>query len=197
MTKQFRLNRRFDVVKDMFGGSQMWFKSPYNVQTGCGPVALTNAFAWFMGLSLSQTDMLALQEKVQYYLKGPVLIPQKFIKGARKLFKSEGFDLTTRQLTLYRSGSVQRKELILFIAHSLEENRPLALLLGPNQPSLDRSAEVYRKDFSTHWVLITGMDVENDDAVIYVSSWATEFQLELWLLLQSKVFVSCVSMKLS
>ena len=36
MTKQFRLNKQFDVVKDTFGGSQMWFKSRYNVQTGCG-----------------------------------------------------------------------------------------------------------------------------------------------------------------
>lgn len=197
MTKQFRLNKPFDVVKDAFGGSQMWFKSHYDIQTGCGPVALTNAFAWFTGQSLSQPDMIALQEKVQNYLKGPVLLPQKFSAGARKLFQSEGYDLATTSLTVVRSGSVQRKELILFIADSLADNRPVALLLGPNRPNFPRQAEVYRKDFSTHWVLITGLDVEGDDAILFVSSWGNEFQLELSRLLVSKLFVSCVSLKLS
>ena len=197
ITHKIRLNRDFDIVKGFYGGSQNWFKSRYNVQTGCGPVALTNSFAWLSGMSLELEEMKELQEKVQNYLKGPVIYPEKFIQGARKFFQSEGYEIETEHLTLFRSGSTQRKKLILFIAAALEDNRPPALLLGPNTPgSAEPGQGIYRKDFSSHWVLITGLDVTGDDAVLTVSSWGSEFQLELGQLLKSKVMVSCVSLKI-
>lgn len=197
MAVKFRLQRAFDVVNGYYGGNQLWYQSHRNRQTGCGPVALSNAFAWFTGLSLDEADMKALQEKVQNYLQGPVLHPRQFIRAAKNLFASEGYSLEADYITLYRSGSVQRKKLILFIAAQLEENRPPALLLGPNAPASGKPGEpVYHKDFSNHWVLVTGLDVDGDDGILHVSSWGNEFHLALGDLLASKLVISCVSLKL-
>ena len=196
MTKSFRLVQEFDIVDDYFGGDQMWFKSQYDVKTGCGPVALANTYAWFTQKPLSLADMKQLQEETLSYLQGPVLTPGKYIRGARKLFQSKGQKIESDSIIILGSGSVKRKEMTLFISKSLEDNRPVTLLLGPNNPRQELPhEEIYRKDFSSHWVLVTGLDVTGDDAVLYVSSWGKEFTLELSRLMKSKLILSCVSIK--
>lgn len=193
MKLNYKLSRPFDVSVDSYGGNQMWFKNKYMLKTGCGPVALANLFAWSRGMSLSKDDFEALQNITTKYLKGPVVLPQQFILGARRLFHQDGYHVNPLHLTLLKTKPNTLNQALDFIAHSLESDEPVALLIGPN-----RSKTSYRRDFSNHWVLITAMTLSKDQekVCLTVSSWGTVYQLDLKALLDSKLFLSLVSLRI-
>lgn len=198
MSRTFRLSRPLDVVEGHYGGNQEWFRRRYDYKTGCGPVALANAYAWLSRQALSPEAMTDLQEQVVKYLRGPVPLPGQFARGAHRFFRSRGLDLKTEELTVFGASLLSRKRLMLFIAQALTADQPPVLLLGPNRPGSGSAGEgVYRKDFSNHWVLITEMTIDGEDAVLKVSSWGSPFDLELGRLLRSKLVVSCLALKLS
>lgn len=192
MKRSYQLSQPFNVSIDSYGGNQMWFKKPYLLQTGCGPVALTNLYAWFKGMSLSKNDFEALQNVIWRYLKGPVVLPQQFILGARRLFRQAGFHLNPIHVTLLKNNPKAWNQALGFIARSLESDDPVALLIGPHRPKT-----IYHRDFSNHWVLITALDLSenNKKATLTVSSWGAVYQLDLNDLLDSKIFLSLVSLR--
>ena len=193
MKHNYTLSQPFDVSLDSYGGNQMWFKNKYMLKTGCGPVALANLYAWFKGLSLSKDDFEALQNVTTKYLKGPVVLPQQFILGARRLFGQDGYHLNPIHLTLLQANPKTWNQALAFIAHSLESDDPVALLIGPNRPKTS-----YHRDFSNHWVLITAMTLSKDksEARLTVSSWGAVYHLDLKALLDSKFFLSLVSLRI-
>lgn len=187
--KSYHLSRDFNVTHDSFGGNQMWYPEIRQVKTGCGPVALANLYAWHRGLSLDNEEMTRLMLAVLHHLKGPVIHPLSFIRGARSLFEARGFDLEASYLLLIRRTPEKRAKLLDLIRESLSEDRPLPLLMGPNR----KKDEGYRRDFHTHWVLITGMDLIDDKIILEVSSWGKSFNLDLDRLADSKWFLSVLS----
>lgn len=190
MDQHFQLSRPFDVSTAGYGGNQMWFQKQHQLQTGCGPVALTNLFAWFHGMSLSREDMEALQDVTTRYLKGPVVHPRQFIFGARRLFRRDGFHLDPIHMTVFRSTPDNQDRLRRFIAVSLQSDDPVALLMGPNLPG-----STYRRDFKNHWVLITAMEISKGTVTLTVSSWGTPYTVDLDQLTRSKLFLSLVSLR--
>ncbi|WFF73862.1 hypothetical protein [Proteiniclasticum sp. QWL-01] len=190
--RSYRLSRPFDISLESYGGSQMWFPQKYQLQTGCGPVALANLYAWYRNLRLNQSDMTRLQELITRFLSGPVVLPQQFIRGARRLFERSGFHLDPIRQTLFRHSPKGRERVLRLIISSLETDHPLPLLMGPNRPGA-----VYRRDFKNHWVLITGLDLEAERAVLHVSSWGSPFEVDLDQLIQSKLFISVLSLRVS
>ena len=193
MKRIFKLSQPFDISMDSYGGNQMWFKNKYMLKTGCGPVALTNLYAWVKGLSLSKDDFEALQNVTSKYLKGPVMFPQHFILGARQLFHQNGYFINPIHLTLLKFNHKTWIQTLAFIALSLESDNPVALLIGPNRPNTH-----YHRDFSNHWVLITAMTLSKDtkETRLTVSSWGAVYHLDLKVLLDSKFFLSLVSLRI-
>ena len=190
MKQTYGLSRPFDVSRGSFGGSQMWYQDSFDLQTGCGPVALANLFAWFNGLALDQAEMTALQETVTRYLKGPVVAPWQFIRGARHLFRRDGFSLDPIAMTILRHSPAVKNRAKGFIAASLRSDDPAVLLMGPNRPGA-----AYRTDFRNHWVVITAMTVEAGSITLTVSSWGGLFEVDLDQLIRSKLFLSLVSLR--
>lgn len=193
MKQTYKLSHPFEVSLGSYGGNQMWFKNKYMLKTGCGPVALTNLYAWFKGLSLSRDDFEGLQNLTSKYLKGPVVMPQQFILGARRLFRQESYQLNPIHLTLLQTNPKTWNQGLAFIATSLESDNPVALLIGPNRPKAS-----YHRDFSNHWVLITAMTLskDKDEVRLTVSSWGAVYHLDLKALLDSKFFLSLVSLRI-
>lgn len=187
MNIDYALPRPFDVVRESYGSSQMWHASRRRVKTGCGPAALANLFAWHKGLSLSRAEMLDLQEKVWDHLKGPVISWRQFLRGARRLFAADGRRLVFGHLTLFGNSPKDRKKGVEFIADALRQGRPPALLMGPQRPGSD-----YRRDFRTHWVLITALEINGSRATLTVSSWGGKFEVDLERLALSKLFLSLI-----
>lgn len=191
---RYKLKREFDISPDSYGGNQMWHSKKIHMKTGCGPVALSNIFAYHMGLKLNRPKLLELQEEILRYLRGPVVFPQQFISGARKLFKAHGFGVASRSITLFGIKSSKYREMIEMVKTSIDLDRPVALLTGPNKPF---SGEVYRPDFKNHWVLITDMEYypESEKYIVHVSSWGECFEINLEKLVNSKIFVSVISIR--
>lgn len=188
--QSFSLSRPFAVTREGYGGNQMWYGSRRHVQTGCGPVALANLYAWHQGLSLSQGEMTRLMEAVLADLKGPVVLPQQFIWGARRFFGARGYALETDYVLSLRLNAPCRQRMIRLLADSLTDDRPPVLLLGPNRSNAD-----YRLDFSNHWVAVTGLRLEDGHALLQVSSWGSSFSLDLDRLDASKRLLAAVSLK--
>lgn len=191
---KYKLKREFDISPESYGGNQMWHSKKIHVKTGCGPVALSNLFAYHMGLKLDRIELVNLQEEILHYLRGPVIFPGQLIRGARKLFKTYELDISSRSVTLFSINSSKYTVLIELIKSSLDLDWPVALLTGPNKPF---QGGVYRPDFKNHWVLITDMEYfqESREHIIHVSSWGECFELNLEKLIKSKIFVSVVSIK--
>lgn len=192
MKRSWSLSRPFDVSKVSYGGNQMWYEKKFQLQTGCGPVALANLFAWSNGMTLDQREMLALQEAVSRYLRGPVVIPWQFIRGARHLFQRDGFQLDPITMTLARHTREGRERAIGFIAAALSADDPPVMLMGPNRPGA-----TYRRDFKNHWVMITELRVHPDHAELTVSSWGQSFTVDLDRLIRSKLFISLVALRVT
>lgn len=190
---RYKLRRQFDVSEGSYGGNQMWHSKPRLVKTGCGPVALTNIFAYHLGLKLTQAEMTRLQEEITEHLHGPVVMPLQFILGAKKLFKAYGFVIATETRTCFLHRRESYANILALIRHSITLDRPVALLTGPNR--LFRQT-VYMPEFKNHWVLITDLDSDprTGGNHVGVSSWGEHFRVDLEQLAGSKMFISVVSL---
>lgn len=189
MKTRYELPRPFDIVHGSCGGSQMWHTLPRRIRTGCGPTALANLYAWHNGSVLSRQEMMDLQETVWTHLKGPVISPGQFLRGAKRLFQAHGQTITADRLTLLSNKAQARQRAIRFIADALAKGSPPALLLGPQRPGSD-----YRRDVRNHWVIVTSMETNGKDAVLQVSSWGSLLELDLASLLSSKLFLSLLKL---
>lgn len=184
----------FDVCQEMYGGNQMDYKNEKDINTGCGIVALTNIYVYNKGQKYSKEELLKIQEETTKYLKGPVLLPFQFLSGAKKLFASENKEILKKVKWAFTSESSSFKKLIDFVKESVNAGVPVALLIGPGVPF---SENKYRSDFEKHWVLITEYfdDERNNgfDLNVSVSSWGQKFEISLKALLDSKLFISAVT----
>lgn len=190
--KKYILEKPFDISTTSYGGSQMWYTNKRNLNTGCGPIALMNIFSYYNDIKFEKEDLLKFQDKVQDYLKGPVISPEQFINGARRLFNNYGFDVSYIKNTAFLLNSKSFLNIQNQIKDSLSQGRPIALLIGPSIPFLK---DEYKHDFRNHWVLITEYDentLEKDD--LLVSSWGEQFNLNLTKLKKSKLFISTVTL---
>lgn len=189
--KRYRLSRDFDVTKGSYGASQMWYPGSRQIKTGCGPAALANLFAWHSGLSLEKEEMTDLMLEVLRDLKGPVVHPLAFIRGARRLFSARGWDLEASYVLFLRLTAAKREATIGLIRESLAEDRPVPLLMGPNR----RQSGSYRSEFHNHWVIITAMALDEETVTLEVSSWGRSFEVDLDQLAASKRLLSVLSLR--
>lgn len=186
----YALRTPFAMVRGAYGGSQMWHQDKRLVQTGCGPVALANIFAFYRFLNLSVKEMTDLQVKVTDYLKGPVFTPWQFISGTRKLFGKYGIGLDADVIFSFSSERFSYIRAVELIKRELLENRPVMILTGPDRPF----KKTFAHDFRNHWVTVTALTVTEKETVT-VSSWGTQYQLDLKRLLDSKIFMAVIAIR--
>ncbi|PKK39015.1 hypothetical protein ABB02_01629 [Clostridiaceae bacterium JG1575] len=163
--KHTALPRPFECAAPYFGGDQSWFSKKRDVATGCGPVALTNLLVYALGKPFSREAFQALQEETLAHLRGPVLSPLSFCRGARSLFRAHGLSIGSETLWCF-GPNIQSQKVRAFVRECLSAGHPVALLLGPN-----RSRRAHRRDFSNHWVLITDLWEEEETFTLGMSSW--------------------------
>lgn len=186
------LNRPFAVYRDGYGGNQMWFVNQRSRNTGCGSIALANLWAYHRGLSLSREDFLDLQKEANQALPGPVVAGVQFLRGLNKFLKGKKVAYDAKVYNLGIGSGRTPSDLLKIMAKSLAQDRPLPLLLGPNR----RGKQSYMNSFANHWVLVTGLFEKEDSPYLKVSSWGQAYDLDFFELVQSKLFLSLVDVRI-
>lgn len=193
MDNEFKsISPPFDISTDSYGGNQGDFKTKRNINTGCGPIALMNMYAYYKGEKLDKEKLIELEESVLSYLKGPVIAPFQFIMGAKKLFREEGMEIKHDTVISFSINSMSFIRLQNFIKKYIDLGHPLAMLVGPINPfKKEQNLELH--DFRNHWVLITEYNFKEDEKLVSVSSWGEKYILNLTDLLSIRLFLSVTS----
>ncbi len=146
---------------------------------------------------IKEFPTLGLEQDAAENLKGissediPVPTPAPSPGSTEELLKEEGKRLKEEDELCYISATQSFTDLADLIKNSIDNNNPVALLLGPQDIDDD-----YYDYFSNHWVTITGYSYHDDIYNITVSSWRRIYPIygtiDLRDLVTSKIFAKAV-----
>jgi len=165
----------YDADISYYGGSQYWYPKRFHKLSGCGPVAAANITAYlsktfpdkynslypYTGI-INKKDFIEHMIDIRKYVKpgffGLTSVKQ-FCDNVLDFSKTRGISLTPHILD-DRSASIESA--ISFINTALSLNLPVAILI------LKHPIKEF-KDYSWHWMTITGLNFNPKDNVYYIS----------------------------
>lgn len=165
----------YDSEISYYGGSQYWFPKKFNKLSGCGPVAAANITAYLAqtfpdkynalypcnGI-INKNDFIKHMIEIRKYVKPGIFgltSVQQFSDNVLTFAKERGISLVPHILD-YTAGSIQ--EAISFITNALSQRLPLAILV------LKHPIKEF-KEYTWHWMTITGLKLNSNDNVYYIS----------------------------
>ena len=186
----------FEFVTGYYGGSQMLFPNGSPAQTyGCASIAAYNIFAYhskYYGRttlynypSYSDNNFYDFGSMMYtQWVNGPTIL-SGLEKGVVNYASRIGnLRYSYSDNSCWSSTSQTYTNMITKIKTSIDNNNPVAMLMGPNVPG-----STYKNAFSNHWVTITGYYYNGDNYEVTVSSWGVSYTLNLYSLEKSKLFV--------
>ena len=179
MSEQMKLEKADELLEiegRHYGAEQSWLSktegiSKFFSDRSCGVAAAANVMMYLSGTreeykslfdaSRKQDDVSKQMKQLYGKLRPTVYgVPTlgSMSRGVRAYAHSKGLDLKV----ITSAGNMNQNELISFIIQGLENDSPVLLLTWNH---LD-------KDFSYHWVTVTGFYTdENDKKHMVVSNW--------------------------
>lgn len=179
----------YDSEISYFGGSQYWFPKKFNQLSGCGPVAAANITAYlsqtfpdkysalypYEGI-INKTDFIAHMVEIRKYVKPGIFgltSVNQFSDNVLSFSKNRDVSLVPHIL----DGTTSIQAAINFISDALSKRLPVAILV------LKHPIKEF-KEFTWHWMTITGLKLNFEDNTYYisVSSYGEEQAINLDLL---------------
>jgi len=176
--------------KETTGGSQMWFKDPVMVNSGCGIVAALDNFLVATGvLNMEQQEYLELLENASTKVR-PLRLPffskpiyfgaKRFLgsfgvtvfglkRGIKRL--SEKTDKTVKVVT-YGTTKIDR------VLKAIGEGRSVIMLVRTPFAKIRLYSETDSNNFTDinyHWVTV----VDADEKSLTVSSWGRRYKINI------------------
>lgn len=165
----------YDSEISYCGGSQYWFPRKFNQLSGCGPVAAANITAYLSQTfpdkyntlypykgTINKKDFIQHMIKIRKYVKpgffGLTSVRQ-FSDNVLAFSSERGVSLIPHILD-DKATSIQ--EAITFISMALSERLPVAILV------LKHALKEF-KEYSWHWMTITGLRLNSKDNTYYIS----------------------------
>jgi len=182
-----------------FGGSQMWYQSYWQLESGCGPTACTNLL-WYLsktrpdcamlsdGVRNRKKEFLTLMEKVwEYVTPGRMGInnTKLFVTGMQRYGKDCNVHLKCRILDIPMANFAVPKfgmtkscrpsieQVSLFLIEMFEKDLPVAFLNLSNGRLENLE--------NWHWVTLVGFDADKKVALMYDQGKCRKINIELWL----------------
>jgi len=203
--------------KTYYGGDQNWFSSHEGKDGGCGTVAAANITAYmakqeaeFSKLypysDYSKNRFVSQMNDLYQYLH-PYTIPilhqpfgiwpvEKFERGFEAFCKSRGVDLQGVQ----DKAKYSKENVTNYIMRGLQADAPVAMMMGFN--NLLHHIEVVQpngkwwvqKSFATHWVVITGITIDEitHKTTLKVSTWGGHANLDLDKYMEGERLYECL-----
>ncbi|MGN0620151.1 MAG: hypothetical protein ACI4J7_14145 [Ruminiclostridium sp.] len=197
-TKIYSLSRPellsiYDSESSCFGGNQDWFPEKSKRKKGCGIVAAGNIFMYMAGTApeysplyrgeRTKADFTNHIGEISRYLKAGsfgIWGTKRFTSGALAFAGSRGVALAPKKLT----AGFTAKAAAQFIKEGLENDRPIAMLIGFNKRlkgvSCDFPGGSCYCSLNAHWVTVTELR-ENQDGkfTVRVSTWGASADIDL------------------
>lgn len=165
----------YDSEISYYGGSQYWFPKRFHKLSGCGPVVAANITAYlsqtftnkysalypYKGI-INKKDFIQHMIDIRKYVKPGIFgltSVQKFCDNVLEFSKNKGVSLVPHILD-DKAASIQ--EAINFISMALSLRLPVAILV------LKHPIKEF-KEYSWHWMTITGLHLDPKDNVYYIS----------------------------
>ncbi|MBC8059994.1 MAG: hypothetical protein H7Y18_04945 [Clostridiaceae bacterium] len=171
-------NIKFDIYDaeiSYHGGNQYWFPKKFNQLSGCGPVAAANLTAYlsqtfpdkytalypYKGI-VNKKDFVQHMVEIRKYVKPGfrgLTSVHKFSDYVLAFAKERGISLVPHILD-DKTASIE--EAINFISKALSLRLPTAILV------LTHPIKEF-KEYSWHWMTITGLKLNSKDNIFYIS----------------------------
>ncbi|WP_297423952.1 C39 family peptidase [Clostridium sp.] len=119
-----------------------------------------------------------------YNIEGGVQTLPKFNGMIGEYAFTHGYAYGYNSQSYYLNNSSNLTSLTSFIKTQINNNNPVAMLIGGNTPT-----STYKTDFATHWVTITGYNFNNGYTNVTVSSWGGRYTLSLAELLANRLWI--------
>jgi len=165
----------YDLEISYYGGSQYWFPKRFHQLSGCGPVAAANITAYlsqtfadkfsalypYKGI-VNKKDFVDHMIQIRKFVKPGIFgltSVRKFSDNVLDFSKKRGVSLISHILD---DNNASIKDAIIFISEALSQKLPVAILVLKHQIK-------DFKDYSWHWMTITGLNLNPKDNIYYIS----------------------------
>jgi hypothetical protein len=165
----------YDSETIYFGGSQYWFPKRFHKLSGCGPVAAANITAYLSKTfgdkynclydydgSIQKKDFIRHMVEIRKYVRPGffgLTSVHDFSESVLAFSKKRNVTLVPHILDDNTSSIV---DAINFIARALSQRVPVAILV------LKHPIKEF-KDYSWHWMTITGLKLNTKSSAYYIS----------------------------
>ena len=174
--------------KIFYGASQDWYPKFIQRRAGCGPTTATNLLIYlaksdeyFSNLfpdDINYQTVLNKMNEIWYYItpgKRGVNSIEIFESGIYQYAREHGVNLNVHFLKIKENNKVSEDTLETFLYEQITKNRPVAFL--------NLSAGMVTNLSNWHWVLVVGLEKEDNKlfAYLYDEGEAKKINLSLWL----------------
>ncbi|WP_026881187.1 hypothetical protein [Clostridium akagii] len=180
----------YDLGTSYYGGSQYWFPKKFHQLSGCGPVAAANITAYLSQTfpdkysnlysykgNINKNDFVKHMVEIRKYVKPGIFgltSVNQFSDNVMDFSKERGVSLVPHILN---GNDSSIDEAIIFISEALSQKIPVAILV------LKHPVKEF-KEYTWHWMTITGLNMNYQDNIYYisVSSYGVREEINLDLL---------------
>jgi len=165
----------FDSDVSYYGGSQYWYPKKFNKLSGCGPVAAANITAYlaqqfpdrcnalypYPGI-INKKDFTQHMIDIRKYVKPGIFgltSVRQFSDNVLSFARNRGISLVPHILD---DNATTIQEAVAFISKALSQRLPIAILV------LKHPIKEF-KEYTWHWMTITGLQLNSKDNVYYIS----------------------------
>lgn len=172
-----------------YGANQIWYKSYWKRQAGCGPTACA-LLIWYISHThencknlcehntQNRVAFLQIMEEVWEYVTPTIMglnSTSLFINGVVKYAEKKGVSINCRNIEIpkCKTDRPSNTQLNKFISDAVADDLLIAFLNLSN-------GDIANLD-KWHWVVIVGKVVDTDTVIIYDQGNCKEIDMSIWL----------------